>query len=135
MGTHSFIIMRVKHGEEWVTYCKLYQQFDGYLDVVGLQLAKFLSEIRIVNGFTSAERKNLANGADCLFAQIVSKFKTECGYTYLANPNSSDLEEYNYYVDVDEQTQSIRLTIHSTHDLFSGSPTDAVEFIKNYKED
>ena len=131
MGTHSYIIMRVRG----VVYCKLYQQFDGYLDVVGMNLAKFLAGIRIVNGFTSAERKNLANGADCLFAQIVAKFKTECGYTYLANPHSDDLEQYNYYVDVDEETNSIQLTIQSYNNfLFSGTPDQAIEFIKNYKE-
>ena len=131
MGTHSYIIMRV----DGVVYCKLYQQFDGYLDVVGKKLASFLANIRLVNGFTSAERNNFANGPDCLFAQIVAKFKTEPGYTYLVNPHSDDLEEYNYFVDV--QSQSILLTISdsSNKDLFSGSPAEALQFIENYKED
>jgi hypothetical protein len=133
MGTHSYIIMRVKVGDEWVTYCKLYQQCDGYLDGVGLNLATFLYEMRLTNGFAKVDRKNLANGAECLFAQIVARFKKEPGYTYLTNPNSPDLEEYNYFVDVDDSSQTILLTIHSSKNLFSGSPDKAVEFIKNYK--
>ena len=131
MGTHSYIIMRVDR----VVYCKLYQQFDGYLDVVGKKLASFLANIRLVNGFTGAERNNFANGPDCLFAQIVAKFKTEPGYTYLVDPRSDDLEEYNYFVDVTQQSILLTISDSSNEDLFSGSPAEALQFIENYKED
>lgn len=126
MGTHSLIIMRVKKGDTFVTYCKLYQQFDGYPSGVGMQLLDFLNKITLVNGFVG-RNTNSANGASCLFAQIVAKFKSDIGGAYIEDPNSTDLEEYNYYVDVDD---SINEIVFRINDVFSGTCLAAVDFIK-----
>ncbi len=126
MGTHSMIIMRVKKRDEFVTYCKLYQQYDGYPSGVGMQLLNFLNKITLVNGFVSSST-NAANGASCLFAQIVSIFKSGVGGAYIVDPNSTDLEYYNYYVDVDDSTNEILFRIN---DIFSGTCLAAVDFIK-----
>ena len=125
--------MRVRMGGEWITYCKMYQQYDGYPSGVGLQLAKFLSSIRLVNGFVS-DSKNQANGAGCLFAQIVAHFKSGVGGAYLENPNNEDLETFNYYVDVNEEEQTILLTInHHSNTIFSGTMKEAITFIDDYE--
>ena len=126
MGTHSYIIMRVKHGETWVVYCKLYQQYDGYPEGVGMDLLNFLVVKKLVNGF--GDDPNQANGAGCLFAQIVAKFKNGVGGAYITNPNDNDLEYFNYYVDVDEDNRTIRFSIN---DVFSGTCQEAIDHIKS----
>lgn len=127
MGTHSYIIMRVKHGEKWEIYCKLYQQYDGYPKGVGMDLLNFLVVKKLVNGFNNRDQ-NQANGAGCLFAQIISHFKHGVGGAYICNPNDDDLEYYNYYVDVDETALSITFSIN---DVFTGTCQEAIEFIKS----
>lgn len=129
MGTHSYIIMRVKRGENFVTYCNLYQQYDGYPTGVGLDLLNFLIKKVMVNGFGGDP--NQANGASCLFAQIVAKFKLGVGGAYLEDPNSTDLEYFNYYVDVDDEKKEINFKIN---DVFSGTCLQAIDFINKSKD-
>lgn len=73
MGTRSLTIVRDEDDREILT---LYRQFDGYPEGGhGEELARFLNGFEVVNGITSYDVKKLANGAGCLAAQIVAKFK------------------------------------------------------------
>src|SRR5579864_2968370 len=106
MGTRCLIIMRVKNGDNYVVFCVLYKQFDGYLSGAGFTLLKFLSGIKMVNGIPlRVDRTTIANGAGDLFARIIAFFKdpNQAGDVYLMEPRDDELEEYNYFVDVIEE--------------------------------
>ena len=78
----------------------MYRQFDGYPSGHGLELAKFLSGITLVNGFgTGMKAGTHANGMGCLAAQIVSHFKNDIGGIYLYNTSvKSCWQDYVYNV-------------------------------------
>jgi hypothetical protein len=86
----------------------------------------FLLSKKLVNGFQNSG--NEANGAGCLFAQIIAHFKTGVGAAYLTNPHDDDLEDFNYYVDVDDQNLTISVSINDRH---FDSISQAIDFIKN----
>ena len=46
-------------------------------------IAEFLKDFRIVNGLRVGDKTRVANGAECLAAQLVAHFKTEPGNYYL----------------------------------------------------
>ena len=95
MGTRSTITFT----ENEEKLCKIYQQYDGYLDGVGKDLAEFLQSGKLVNGITMGESDKVFNGAGCLVAQFISENKTSAGGLYVIPLNSED-EEYNYIVNV-----------------------------------
>lgn len=92
----------------------LYRQFDGYPSGHGDELAKFLSSLKITEGFRSADRSGLANGMGCLAAQIVASFKVEAGGFYLVSSehyHSTDYKaDYCYDIYVDD-TSTICMTV------------------------
>ena len=129
MGTHSLIIMRVKQDDEtYRVWSVLYQQFDGYVQGVGLDLVTFLRDMKIVNGFDPYHKDKQANGPGCLFAQIISHFKKDVGGAYLEDPTDIELAEYNYYVDVSNMTINVKLQYGETV-LHEGSPSDVLNKI------
>jgi hypothetical protein len=124
MGTHSLIMMREKQQDNtYVVYAVLYQQFDGGPTVVGAQLCRLLSELKITNGLPVGEKGGYANGAGCLFAQIISYFKIEAGGSYLINPNNVVPEEWNYCVDVNNMDVILSVTEGTTM-LYTGGVKD-----------
>lgn len=134
MGTRS--LTHVMHqGKPLVT---IYRQFDGYPEGMGKELADFLTPIRLVNGLpVGKENKSVANGIDCLAAQLIAHLKTEPGDIYLCHPNSSNCgEEYTYFIKDDKGT--IHLSVYETNDngkiseepLFSGAPSEYAAFLK-----
>lgn len=135
MGTHSLIIMRVKNPNgTYIIYAVLYQQYDGSPEGVGVgsKLFNFLNNMKIVNGIRSsyADQK-VANGAGDLFAQIVGLFKTQVGGVYLAEPIDEELEEYNYYVTVDENNKIlISVTSSEREVVFSGTAEEMLTFFE-----
>lgn len=147
MGTHSLIFMRVRNARQnkFVTWCVLYQQFDGYPEGVGRALCLFLANTRLVNGIPvpiPADSPRLANGAGCLFAQLIRHFKktqqfpgqpeSEAGGAYLHDPTTEDLEEWNYNVDVDPEHLSVRVAVFREKDkyLFEGTPAEVLAMIE-----
>lgn len=98
MGTRSLTIVKDQDNKPII---KMYRQYDGYPSVHGQELAEFLKGIRIVNGIGS-DRDKIANGMNCLAAQIVAHFKQEVGGFYLHPPTRSKRgaygEEYTYTV-------------------------------------
>ena len=110
MGTHCLTII---HDDGEPLLC-LYRQHDGYLSGHGVELAKFLDGMKIVNGL-GLERKRVANGAGCLAAQMIAKFKTEPGQFYIIPISVTESDEdmldtdyvYNVHVDSDEITVEV----------------------------
>ena len=95
MGTRSLTVFTDEQNNE---ICIMYRQFDGYPECHGQELANFLSGIKIVNGLTENMDK-VANGIDCLTAQVISYFKTEPGGIYVYPPGSRNCgEDYIYFV-------------------------------------
>lgn len=74
MGTRSLTVITDHAGKEIVV---MYRQFDGYPSGHGKELAEFLKDVVLVNGISmrKEEKQRIANGMDCLAAQIVARFK------------------------------------------------------------
>lgn len=106
----------------------MYRQYDGYIDGHGHELAKFLSGFTIVNGI-EREKTKIANGAECLAAQIVSHFKKEAGQFYLYPAGTRDAgEEYIYFVTAIED-KPINIKVASFgKEIFSGTPEELALF-------
>lgn len=136
MGTRS--LTHILEDEQTLT--TLYRQYDGYLSGHGKELAEFLKEIQIVNGY-SGDTSNLANGMGCLTAQLISHFKKGIGNIYVYPPNTKDCwEEYTYYVYLKEVTLENKLVdkklfikvkdTYSKDVVFDGLPTELLTKIE-----
>ena len=95
MGTRSIVSFK-NRGQ---LMCKVYQQFDGYPDGVGMQLVNFLKSKPLVNGI--GQDNNVFNGAGCLVAQYIKEHKYKAGGLYI-QPIGDSKEEFNYIVDIEE---------------------------------
>ena len=118
MGTRSL----TKVIEDGQTLVNMYRQFDGYPSGHGLELFKFLENMRVVNGISGDEKRPVANGVGCLAAQLVAHFKKEPGGIYLHPPGSTNCwQEYEYLIEVNE-TQAIQVTVtNPITKVFKGS--------------
>ena len=117
MSTRSLTVM-TDNGKEIAV---LYRQMDGYPTGHGQELVDFLKQFPtplVGDGLGSyydregkkcwwckSEKKEderiIANGAECLFAQLVAHFKTTAGGFYLmAAGTRGQGTAYTYYVDV-----------------------------------
>ena len=117
----------------------MYRQFDGYLDGHGLELAEWLSQYTVVNGIGMNETRKVANGIDCLAAQMFAYFKTEAGNIYCMHPDAEDCwEEYLY--EISEGDDGILLTVYETHyevgakEIFHGTPEELLTKIESNVE-
>ena len=95
MATRALI--RVIPRQEGIAYDKghdnieeslvnIYHHYDGNPEHLGIKLAKFLLPYKIKNGVSNLileEFPQLANGAECLAAQLVAHLKTDVGNVYL----------------------------------------------------
>ena len=131
MGTRS--ITRI-HDEQGNRLLAIYQQYDGYPEGVGKNLADFLKEFEVVDGIpagAATEQRRLAHGADCLAAQLVSHLKgDQVGGVYIAPLNSSEL--YNYDIYVKKVGEPIRMVCTYFDDkvVFDGPVGDFDEFLR-----
>ena len=109
MGTRSLtrVIPRQKglsyadghlHPEKSVV--NIYRQYDGYPEGHGQDLAEFLSEFTIVNGFSpGSQDKKVANGTGCLAAQLVEYLKEgQVGGVYLEQCNGEPGDNWEEYI-------------------------------------
>lgn len=138
MGTRSLTVLNDEQGKE---ICVLYRQMDGYPSGHGQELAEFLQGFRVTNGYTLADQKasKVANGANCLAAQIIAHFKDGIGGFYLYPAGSRDHgEEYIYtvyYADADESNEragggELCLRVDEGRVTFFGLPGDKQEEMK-----
>lgn len=92
MGTRSLTSIQ-SEGKE---IALIYRQFDGYPTGMGADIKRVLKNIRIVNGITDRNAR-VANGMECLAAQLVKGVKDGVGNVYLYSPGMRDCgEEYIY---------------------------------------
>ena len=109
MGTRSLtrVIPRQKglsyadghlHPEKSVV--NIYRQYDGYPEGHGQDLAEFLSEFTIVDGFSpGSQDKKVANGTGCLAAQLVEYLKEgQVGGVYLEQCNGEPGDSWEEYI-------------------------------------
>ena len=92
-------------------HTQIYHHYDSYPDHLGVGLAKFLSDIRVVNGLNKDESTISANGIGCLAAQVLTHLKLgrhyglekgdkiQEGNVYLDWPGTERCDiEYTYYI-------------------------------------
>ena len=131
MGTRSTI----KFYEGNKPLLSIYTQYDGYISGVGHDLANFLKDIKVVNGYGSKDTIfNAANGMGCLAAQYLAKFKDKIGNVYITTPD--DEQEYNYEVrliktsEQGEFIETFKIVIKELETGFEGTPDE----LHNFKE-
>lgn len=122
MGTRSLVrwIIRHHNGTETV-FLVIYQQFNGNLTGVGIQLAKFLYKMKVVNGFDSSNKiSKQANGMGCLVAQYIKLAKRDGpGGLYIQDNASTHNQEWNYDVIIDTNNDTIFVRVNT--DQFIGT--------------
>ena len=128
MGTRSLTYVFSSNPEPTPIVC-MYRQYDGYMAGHGLELAEFLSSMKVVNGL-GGDTTKVANGMGCLAAQMVDHFKQEPGQFYLESTelgqNLGQEYEYHVYKDV--------VTVYTDRGdlVFSGN---WAEFLKECQEE
>ena len=144
MATRALI--RVIPRQEGIAYDKghiyveeslvnIYNHFDGHPEYLGIKLAKFLLPYKVKNGVSNLVLQDfpqLANGPECLAAQLVKQLKTDVGnvYLYPRKPYKYDAEYiYTLYPKIEEPTY---VAIYKNFDdkvIFVGTPD---KLIKKY---
>ena len=111
-----------------------YRQFDGYPSGYGMELAKFLMPITIVNGFNSDMAAGThANGAGCLAAQLIKHFKKGLDGIYIYAPKGGDCDqEYEYHITVNEG--KINIKVKAPKEVIFNGDVHTDEFEKFCKE-
>lgn len=146
MGTRSTIKFINKRDDKLLELVTIYQQFDGYLEGVGHELATWLCTKVMVNGLTTRDQK-VANGAGCLAAQFISFFKTEPGDLYIV-PSNAINQDYNYEIIIDESAEELPCAIKDSDKMvqikvtcfddpkpiFEGSPLQLLYKIKEEED-
>ena len=92
-------------------HTQIYHHYDSYPEHLGIGIAKFLGDIRVVNGLGDHKGKVLANGTGCLAAQVLTHLKLgrhyglekgnkiQEGNVYLDWPGTERCDiEYTYYI-------------------------------------
>ena len=78
-------------------HIQIYHHYDGYPEGLGVTLAEYLKDFKIVNGLPMRTH-GMANGLGCLSAQVVSYLKDEPGNVYLHKPGEMQWEDYEYFI-------------------------------------
>ena len=140
MATRSLV--RFAKREEGVSFSEhperievqVYKHYDGYPQGHPVDLAKFLSRFKIVNGLTN-DSTEMANGLGCLVAQYVSAFKMEPGDLYVENPDTQhgDIEFITYVWGI--ENKDIYMSIFDIYGeadesemcIFVGTPQELID--------
>ncbi|MBR1386406.1 MAG: hypothetical protein IJ568_06215 [Bacilli bacterium] len=137
MGTRSTVKFIAKRGEKLTPLVNIYQQFDGYIEGVGYDLANWLKGKKIINGISMGKNTDTyANGFECLIAQFIRDFKKEVGGLYITDIDNS--QEYDYQVIFDEdkyfdmgfneELSSDDLITIKVNSFFEGTPSELLEY-------
>lgn len=115
----------------------VYRQYDGYPTGHPLETAEWLATAKVVNGLGMNETQLVFNGAGCLAAQLIARFKEGAGGTYVHNLESRGecWEDYLYDIIVTEDRTIEYVCYDNNEDkteLFRGTPSD---FIKKYQKE
>lgn len=126
MGTRSTTHFICNHTDRVV--CSVYEQFDGYIEGTGHDLANFLKDKKIINGISGSDRldSNTASGISCLAAQWVKHRKDRVGGVYMTTLDAR--QSYNYFVSFDGSNIIIEV------DKFKGTPQELLEYSESEEE-
>ena len=129
MGTRSLTYIKEEYEDNDNTIICMYRQYDGYLIGHGIELAEFLKDFTVVNGYNTLTPARSANGMSCLAAQLVAHFKDGIGNIYLYPPNTSDVgEEFIYTISLTDDEIYIEVKDVSRNKIvFIGTPTELIE--------
>ena len=129
MGTRSLTYIKEEYEDNDNTIICMYRQYDGYLIGHGIELAEFLQDFTVVNGYNTLTPARSANGMSCLAAQLVAHFKDGIGNIYLYPPNTSDVgEEFIYTISLTDDEIYIEVKdVWSNKIVFIGTPTELIE--------
>ncbi len=109
----------------------LFRHGDGYPEVHGVELAKFLSTRILCSGIGGKiiDGKQWANGMNCLAAQIVAHFKDAPGGFYLYPARSRYIGEmYIYEVFCEGPGHNFNIRISDRNSvIFNGTPEELLE--------
>ena len=127
MGTRSLTYIEESYGEnreKKQNILCMYRQYDGDLSGHGAELAEFLQDFNVVNGYNSGTPERSANGMGCLAAQLIAHFKDGIGNIYIHEPNESDCgEEYTYTVYEEDGKVRVRAyDVWAKKIIFDGTP-------------
>ena len=125
MSTHSVTTI-IQDNKPLVSF---YTHSDGYPEGYGLNLYKFLKGFKIVNGIGTVKGK-MANGIDCLAAQLIAKFKTGIGGVYIIPANIDHDEEFSYDISLVNDELYIK-AYSTTQEIFSGNIKEFGKFCLN----
>ena len=104
MGTRATISIAKR--EEGVSFSEkpdkvlvsIYHHYDGYPEYLGVTLANYLEDKKIVNGLGDRNAP-VFNGLGCMAASIIKELKDEPGNVYIEDPNRPHAWlDYEYYV-------------------------------------
>jgi len=130
MGTRSLTTFNDEFKNEEIAV--IYRQYDGYPQVHGKELFKFLNGMTVVNGLGINNPPKIANGMSCLAAQVVSHFKgNEAGGIYLYGSGTRDVgEQYIYTIYFNKKSLMIKMTnTYDKSESFDGTVKEFGEWI------
>jgi hypothetical protein len=134
MGTRSLTYIKDQYEDNDNTIICMYRQYDGYLSGHGKELAEFLQDFTILNGYSMDTPAGYANGMSCLAAQLVAHFKDGIGNIYLYPTSTKDVgEEFIYTISLTDNGINIDVKDWNNKIIFSGTPAQLIEKI-NTKE-
>ena len=113
------------------TIVDIYNHWDGYPEGLGVTLASYLDDKKVVNGL-SRDDHDVFNGMGCLAASLVAELKDGPGDVYIEPRGSHSWIEYQYYVWGDDY-KDIWISIFNEGEcIFVGKPRD---LLKKYYTD
>ena len=133
MGTRAMINIAIR--EEGVSFSEkpdkvmvsIYNHYDGYPEGLGVTLANYLKDKKIVNGLGKTDY-TLFNGLGCLAASLIAELKNGPGNIYIEDPNKPNTWiDYEYYVWGDNH-KDIWISVFEYGDcIFVGKPDKLIE--------
>lgn len=149
MGTRSKTSFIEKIGGKRQHLVSVYQQYDGYIEGVGHDIARYILSKEICNGIRlGRDTSKLANGFGCLIAQFIRDFKTDVGGLYIIDEQATQEYNYNIIFDGDLYFNGDFFTDKNTNDyfeievidwnnklLYSGSLEGLLEFKEVYDDE
>lgn len=109
MSTNGVLYIHAQE-EDTDILCGLLSHYDGYPEGYGKEIEDFLNSITLVNGLNSKQQnKRVANGMDCLAAQLVVHFKKRPGDFYLGSESYLQHDyPFEYHVFCQDSTLYIK---------------------------
>lgn len=116
----------------------IYRQCDGYPSGMGADIAEFVKNMTIVNGYGMDDKIGThANGAGCFAAQFVARLKNTIGNIYIST--ADDRQEYDYFIYLQacepwlKEKRESKIIIRVESDgkkLFQGDPKKLAAWVK-----